>query len=349
MKEQLRQAMFLRDKAAVDTLAQEIEWFEPEMLALDFQNWNNRNFVCYIIDKYDKKFNWKEEAVCEAMFDIACELEDKKLIGRLMKQKKAISKYALLAGKNDDLFKLASKIKVEELENDAIVEFIVQAAMSEKAGERLAILKDKGFVPTSKTNAGQTAAEVLAERLSNEKYDKNRSGSVKRQSDKNALQYLERWEAGLIKEEKKPFPWNIVLPVALAVVVLVSVGIGVGVKVAEKKEQEKLMKEAEQNMQNAQPEYNTDTSLVVKDGDTVNIDYVGSVDGVEFDGGNTNGMGTQLVIGSGSYIDDFEQQLIGHNVGETVKVEVTFPENYGQENLNGKDAVFEVVINGIYE
>ena len=60
-------------------------------------------------------------------------------------------------------------------------------------------------------------------------------------------------------------------------------------------------------------------------------------------------MGTQLVIGSHSYIDDFEEQLIGHKVGEEVDVLVTFPEDYGKEDLNGKEALFKVVINGIYE
>ena len=91
------------------------------------------------------------------------------------------------------------------------------------------------------------------------------------------------------------------------------------------------------------------SSLTVEDGDTVNIDYVGSIDGVEFDGGNTNGAGTDLTIGSGLYIDDFEEQLIGAHPGDTVEVNVTFPENYSNEKLSGKDAVFEVVINGIYE
>lgn len=95
--------------------------------------------------------------------------------------------------------------------------------------------------------------------------------------------------------------------------------------------------------------YSTDTSLTVEDGDTVNIDYVGSVDGVEFDGGNTQGMGTDLVIGSGSYIDDFEEQLIGSHPGDQVEVTVTFPEDYGNEELNGKEAVFDVTVNGIYE
>jgi len=94
--------------------------------------------------------------------------------------------------------------------------------------------------------------------------------------------------------------------------------------------------------------FSTDTSLTVKDGDTVNIDYVGSIDGVEFAGGNTNGAGADLTIGSGTYIDDFEEQLIGAHPGDTVEVNVTFPENYGNEQLNGKDALFVVEVNGIY-
>lgn len=87
----------------------------------------------------------------------------------------------------------------------------------------------------------------------------------------------------------------------------------------------------------------------VKDGDSVNIDYVGSVDGVEFQGGNTQGNGTTVTIGVTNYIDDFLEQLIGHTPGETFDVNVTFPENYGQEDLNGKDAVFVTTINYIEE
>lgn len=94
--------------------------------------------------------------------------------------------------------------------------------------------------------------------------------------------------------------------------------------------------------------YNTDSSLTVEDGDTVNIDFVGTVDGVEFSGGNTQGQGTDLVIGSGSYIDDFEEQLIGAHPGDKVTVTVTFPENYGNDALNGKEAEFAVTVNGIY-
>lgn len=95
--------------------------------------------------------------------------------------------------------------------------------------------------------------------------------------------------------------------------------------------------------------YSTDSSLTVEDGDTVNIDYVGSIDGVEFDGENTQGNGTDLTIGSGRYIDDFEEQLIGAHPGDEVEVTVTFPDDYGNDELNGKEAVFDVTVNGIYQ
>ena len=95
--------------------------------------------------------------------------------------------------------------------------------------------------------------------------------------------------------------------------------------------------------------YSTDSSLTVEDGDTVTIDYVGSIDGVEFDGGNTQGNGTDLTIGSGRYIDDFEEQLSGAHPGDEVEVTVTFPDDYGNDELNGKEAVFDVTVNGIYQ
>lgn len=91
------------------------------------------------------------------------------------------------------------------------------------------------------------------------------------------------------------------------------------------------------------------TDRAVEAGDKVNIDYVGSVDGVEFAGGSTGGAGTDVTAGSTDYIDDFLFQIIGHMPGETINVEVTFPENYGKEELNGKDAVFVTTINYIAE
>lgn len=81
----------------------------------------------------------------------------------------------------------------------------------------------------------------------------------------------------------------------------------------------------------------------VKDGETVNIDYVGTIDGVEFDGGSAEGY--DLEIGSGSFVDDFEEQLVGVKVGKTVTVEVTFPDDYSNTDIASKDASFEVTVN----
>jgi trigger factor len=89
------------------------------------------------------------------------------------------------------------------------------------------------------------------------------------------------------------------------------------------------------------------TDRPVADGDLVNIDYVGSVDGVAFSGGSTGGLGADVTAGSREYIDDFLSQIIGHMPGETINVEVTFPVDYGPEDLNGKDAVFVTTINYI--
>ena len=94
---------------------------------------------------------------------------------------------------------------------------------------------------------------------------------------------------------------------------------------------------------------NTTEGTVVNAGDTVNIDYVGKIDGEEFDGGSTDGAGTDLTLGSGSYISGFEDQLEGHAVGDTVEVNVTFPDDYSATDLAGKAATFTVTINGVYQ
>ncbi len=86
----------------------------------------------------------------------------------------------------------------------------------------------------------------------------------------------------------------------------------------------------------------------IEDGTTVNIDYVGSVDGVEFSGGSTGGMGTIVTIGVTNYIDGFLEQLIGHKPGENFDINVTFPDPYeNNTELSGKDAVFNITVNYI--
>lgn len=82
-----------------------------------------------------------------------------------------------------------------------------------------------------------------------------------------------------------------------------------------------------------------------QNGDIANIDFVGTVDGVKFDGGEAEGF--DLTLGSGQFIPGFEEQVVGMNIGESKDVNVTFPENYQAENLKGKAAVFAVKLNSL--
>lgn len=89
----------------------------------------------------------------------------------------------------------------------------------------------------------------------------------------------------------------------------------------------------------------TITERPIQTGDTAVIDFEGFIDGVAFEGGK--GEDYNLVIGSGSFIPGFEDQLIGKNAGEEVDVNVSFPENYGKDDLNGKPALFKVTVKEI--
>lgn len=84
-----------------------------------------------------------------------------------------------------------------------------------------------------------------------------------------------------------------------------------------------------------------------KKGDTVNIDYTGKLDGKEFDGGTAQGQ--TITLGSSGYIDGFDDGVIGMKVGETKDLNLKFPDDYGKEDLNGKDVVFTVTLNYLSE
>lgn len=88
-----------------------------------------------------------------------------------------------------------------------------------------------------------------------------------------------------------------------------------------------------------------DVERAVENGDRVVIDYSGSVDGVQFDGGTAEEQ--TLVIGSNTFIPGFEEQLIGMNVGEERDITVTFPEEYHAENLAGKEAAFHIKLHNV--
>ena len=111
-------------------------------------------------------------------------------------------------------------------------------------------------------------------------------------------------------------------------------------KVTEEEVDERIQKDVEKATTMADV-----TDRPVENGDTVNLDYAGTVDGVAFEGGTAQNQ--TLEIGSGHFIPGFEEQMIGMQIGEERDLQVKFPEQYHAEELKGKDAVFHVKVNGI--
>lgn len=109
---------------------------------------------------------------------------------------------------------------------------------------------------------------------------------------------------------------------------------------------DELVKSAKDSVAASYGETKEVTDRPIQNGDTVNIDYVGTLDGVAFEGGTDSGY--DLVIGSGSFVPGFEDGLIGKNLGDEVALDITFPDNY-YEHLAGKAVVFTVKINKITE
>lgn len=101
------------------------------------------------------------------------------------------------------------------------------------------------------------------------------------------------------------------------------------------------------SMQDRHARFVEKTDRPVKNGDLINLNYSGSVDGVKFEGGTAEDQ--ELTIGSHTFIDGFEEQLVGMNIGEEKDINVTFPAEYHSKELAGKPAVFAVKVLGIRE
>ncbi len=183
--------------------------------------------------------------------------------------------------------------------------------------------------------------QVFFEDALNEILDKTYPEAAK----ESGLEIVSRPEIGV---EQIGMDQNVIYTATVAVKPEVTLGEykGVTVEKAEttvsaKEVNEKLAAELEKNARVVE------VDREIKMEDIANIDFVGSVDGVEFEGGK--GEDYPLTIGSGTFIPGFEDQLIGHKAGETVDVKVTFPENYGAKDLAGKEALFVTTIKTVKE
>ena len=124
-----------------------------------------------------------------------------------------------------------------------------------------------------------------------------------------------------------------------------------GVEVDEVEKAKEITDEDVENTINSTLQTNATTNEItdrpVQEGDTATIDFVGKIDGVEFEGGSSTDY--PLTIGSGTFIDGFEDSVIGHNVGDTYDWEGQFPDDYGNTDYAGKPVVFTITVKEISE
>lgn len=198
----------------------------------------------------------------------------------------------------------------------------------------------KGKVPMAMVEK-MYGEQVLYDDALNEILDKTYPDAVK----ESGLDVVSRPEIGIDEIGKGK---DLVYTATVAVKPEVTLGEYKGVTVekadvtvTEAEVQDRLNKELDKNSRLV------DVEREIKKDDIATIDFVGSVDGKEFAGGK--GEDYPLTIGSGTFIPGFEDQLIGHKVGENVDVNVTFPEEYGAKDLAGKEALFKVSIKAVKE
>ncbi|MBQ7464777.1 MAG: trigger factor [Lachnospiraceae bacterium] len=242
-------------------------------------------------------------------------------------------------------------LKVEKLEHNMAKLTIESGADELEKALQGAYQKQKGRINIPGFRKGKAPRQLIEKMYGPEVFYEDAANDLINTAYAKALEetdeeIVSRPQIEVVQIEKgKPF----IFTAEVALKPEIQVGKYKGVKVekinTEVKDAEIEDKLKEEQSRNARKVDVTDRA--VKDGDIVNIDYSGSVDGEVFDGGTAKEQ--ELEIGSHSFIDNFEDQIIGKNIGDDFDVNVTFPEDYHEKSLAGKPAVFKVKLNGIKE
>ena len=242
--------------------------------------------------------------------------------------------------------------KVEQLEEKNMVKLVIEASAEEfEAGLNAAYNKNKNKISVPgfrkgkaprKMNEQLYVSQIFLEDAANEIIPDANADAAKESGLDIVSQpkvSIEQLEAG------KPF----IFAAEVAVRPEVELGEYKGVEVT-KADAEVTDADVEEELKKVQDQNSRTVSVedrAVKDGDMTVIDFEGFIDGEAFEGGK--GENYPLTIGSHSFIDTFEEQMIGMNIGEEKELNVTFPEDYHAENLKGKPATFKVTVKEIKE
>ena len=242
--------------------------------------------------------------------------------------------------------------KVEQLEEKNMVKLVIEASAEEfEAGLNAAYNKNKNKISVPGFRKGKAPRKMIEQLYGSQIFFEDAANEIIPDAYADAAKEsgldivsqpkvsIEQLEAG------KPF----IFAAEVAVRPEVELGEYKGVEVTKADAEvtdadveEELKKVQDQNSRTVSVEYRA-----VKDGDMTVIDFEGFIDGEAFEGGK--GENYPLTIGSHSFIDTFEEQMIGMNIGEEKELNVTFPEDYHAENLKGKPATFKVTVKEIKE
>ena len=235
--------------------------------------------------------------------------------------------------------------KVEQMEEKNMVKLVIESTAEEfEAGLNKAYNKDKNKISIPGFRKGKAPRKMIEQMYGAEVFYEDAANAIIPEAyataaEESKLEIVSQPKISVVQLEKgKPF----IFAAEVAVKPEVELGTYKGVEVEKADTEVKLKKVQEQNSRTVTVE-----DRAVKDGDMTVIDFEGFVDGVAFEGGK--GENYPLTIGSHSFIDNFEEQLIGMNIGEEKEINVTFPEEYHAEELKGKPATFKVSVKEIKE
>lgn len=242
--------------------------------------------------------------------------------------------------------------KVEQLEEKNMVKLVIEASAEEfEAGLNAAYNKNKNKISVPGFRKGKAPRKMIEQLYGSQIFFEDAANEIIPDAYADAAKEsgldivsqpkvsIEQLEAG------KPF----IFAAEVAVRPEVELGEYKGVEVA-KADAEVTDADVEEELKKVQDQNSRTVSVedrAVKDGDMTVIDFEGFIDGEAFEGGK--GENYPLTIGSHSFIDTFEEQMIGMNIGEEKELNVTFPEDYHAENLKGKPATFKVTVKEIKE
>lgn len=242
--------------------------------------------------------------------------------------------------------------KVEQLEEKNMVKLVIEASAEEfEAGLNAAYNKNKNKISVPGFRKGKAPRKMIEQLYGSQIFFEDATNEIIPDAYADAAKEsgldivsqpkvsIEQLEAG------KPF----IFAAEVAVRPEVELGEYKGVEVT-KADAEVTDADVEEELKKVQDQNSRTVSVedrAVKDGDMTVIDFEGFIDGEAFDGGK--GENYPLTIGSHSFIDTFEEQMIGMNIGEEKELNVTFPEDYHAENLKGKPATFKVTVKEIKE